>query len=121
MPLIGALYWPLTHRTQHARRVEADHGLYALRFAGREEIRQPEQWYAMNRATNLEGWQAAMDLNAIAGFNFVYGDRAQNIAFVHNSRAARCAPRAGTGKSACPGTERSNLGPDPSFRANPRC
>lgn len=123
VPLIGALYWPLTRTvrsTAHGPVLETDHGLYALRFAGHEEIRQPEQWYAMNRATNLEGWQAAMDLNAIASFNFVYGDRAGNIAFVHNSRSPLRAP-GWDWKKRLPG-DRSDLIWDQtqSFRANPQ-
>jgi penicillin amidase/acyl-homoserine-lactone acylase len=123
VPLIGSLYWPLTQTvrsTVHGPVLETDHGLYALRFAGHKEIRQPEQWYAMNRATDLEGWQAAMDLNAIASFNFVYGDRAGNIAFVHNSRSPLRAP-GWDWKKRLPG-DRSDLiwEQTQSFRANPQ-
>lgn len=90
VPLIGALSWPLTRTVLHSVHgpvLETDHGLYALRFAGYQEIRQPEQWYAMNRAETLADWQRAMDLSAIASFNFIYGDREGNIGFIHNSRS----------------------------------
>ena len=123
IPLIGALYWPLTQTvrsTVHGPVLETDHGLYALRFAGHREIRQPEQWYAMNRATNLEAWQAAMDLNAIASFNFVYGDRAGNIAFVHNSRSPLRTP-GWDWKKRLPGDRSDLIWEDTqSFRANPQ-
>ena len=48
-----------------------DHGVYAIRYAGMDEMKQVEQWLAMNKAKNFEEWQAAIALNYIQSFNFV--------------------------------------------------
>ena len=102
--LLGNLYWTVEREileTRHGPVLETDHGLYAFRFPGHREIRQPEQWYRMNRATNFEEWRAAMGIGAIASFNFVYGDADGHIGLFHNSRSP-VARLAGTGRSACP-------------------
>ena len=88
--LLGNLYWTVEREileTRHGPALETDHGLYAFRFPGHREIRQPEQWYRMNRATNFEEWRAAMGIGAIASFNFVYGDADGHIGLFHNSRS----------------------------------
>ncbi len=69
--------------------LRTDAGSFALRFAGHREIRQVEQWYRLNRARNLGEFKQAMRMQALASLNFVYGDRAGNIFFVHNSLSPR--------------------------------
>jgi penicillin amidase/acyl-homoserine-lactone acylase len=49
------------------------------------EIRQVEQWLALSEATSFEEWQAAMALQYIASFNFVYANEDGVIHFVHNA------------------------------------
>ncbi|MEP4484522.1 MAG: acylase [Halioglobus sp.] len=86
--LFGFLPWSVTEvalSSKHGPVLETDHGTYAVRYAGRGEVRQVEQWLAMNKASNLEEWMSAMRMHAFASFNFVYADVEGNILFLHNS------------------------------------
>ena len=73
-------------RSVHGPVIEAEHGTYALRYAGRDEVRQLEQYYRLNKATNFADFQKAMSLNALPSINYVYADKAGNIAFIHNAQ-----------------------------------
>lgn len=93
--LFGHFYWTVEREiaeSVHGPVLRTEHGTYALRFPGYREIRQPEQWYRMNRARNFDEWRAAMDFGAIASFNFVYGDAEGHIGLFHNSRSPLRAP-----------------------------
>ena len=92
LKLFGDLYIPIPRMlltSKHGPALETDHGLYAVRFAGMNEIRQPAQWLAMNKANDLKSFKEAMSMQAIVSFNFVYGDKDGNIFFLHNSRSPR--------------------------------
>ena len=56
-----------------------------LRGALRRHRRNPqvEQWLAMSAARNFEEWQAAIALQHIASFNFVYANADGDIHFIH--------------------------------------
>ena len=87
--LWGFLPWSSTQtvlRSAHGPVLQTGHGTYAVRYAGMGEVRQIEQWMAMNRATNFNEWRNAMRRHAFASFNFVYADKDGNIMFVHNSQ-----------------------------------
>ena len=73
-------------RSAHGPVLEAKHGTYALRYAGMGEIRQLEQYYRLNKATDLDEFMDAMALNALPSINYVYADEAGNIAFIHNGQ-----------------------------------
>ena len=75
------LWW-----SRHGPVVRSDHGDYAIRYSGMDQIGQVEQWYGMNRATNLDEWMAAMEQNAISSINAIYADREGRIAYVYNAR-----------------------------------
>lgn len=76
---------PLKH-SEHGPVIEADHGTYAVRYAGMGEIRQLEQYYRLNKANDLEQFLAAMSLNALPSINYIYADRTGDIAFIHNGQ-----------------------------------
>lgn len=76
----------------HGPVMETSHGHYAVRVAGRQQIRQPEQWLRMNKARSFEEWRSALAMQSFASFNFVYADRDGNIAFVHNARMPKRLP-----------------------------
>lgn len=87
--LFGPFQYPAKRRvlrSKHGPVIEADHGTYALRYAGMGEIRQLEQYYRLNRATNLTEFMDAMALNALPSINYVYADRDDNIGFIHNAQ-----------------------------------
>lgn len=69
----------------HGPVLQTRHGTYAVRYSGWDRrIRAVEQWYRMNKATNLEQWQAAMAIAAIPMFNTTYADK-DNIFYVYNA------------------------------------
>lgn len=89
LKLVGNFYLPIPRTalaSVHGPTLETGHGTYALRFAGYKEMRQPMQWMAMNKARNLREFKAAMAMQAIVSFNYVYADKTGNIYFLHNGR-----------------------------------
>ncbi|MEM9841504.1 MAG: acylase, partial [Pseudomonadota bacterium] len=73
-------------RTPHGPVIEAAHGTYAVRYAGMGEIRQLEQYVRLNLATDWDAFNAAMGLNALPSINYIYADKAGNVAFIHNGQ-----------------------------------
>ena len=93
--LFGPFRWTVERevlRSVHGPAIRTDHGTYAVRYAGMGEIRQLEQYYRMNRARDFDEWQRAMRLQAIPSINFVYADRAGNVAYYYNARIPRREP-----------------------------
>jgi acyl-homoserine-lactone acylase len=81
--------WSVTreiYRSVHGPVFKTDHGTYAIRYAGMNEIAQIEQWLAMNKAQNFAEWRSAIALNTISSFNFVYANADGDIYFIHNSQ-----------------------------------
>jgi len=73
-------------RSAHGPVLETDHGVFAIRYAGMGEWRQPLQYWRLNRARTIEEWRAAIATHAIPSLNYVYADRGGNIGFVHNGQ-----------------------------------
>jgi acyl-homoserine-lactone acylase len=95
LKLWGFLPWSVSRevlRSAHGPALRTDHGVYAIRYAGIDEMKQVEQWLAMNKAKNFEEWQAAVALNHIQSFNFVYANRHGDIHFIHNAQLPVRAP-----------------------------
>ena len=61
--------------SEHGPVLRTEHGTYAIRYAGMGELRQIEQWYRMNQATNFAQWREAMAMKSFASFNFAYADK----------------------------------------------
>lgn len=86
--LFGPFAWPVARLvlgSVHGPVLQTEHGVYAIAYAGKDELRAVEQWYRMNRAKSLADWQAAMAMNAIPSLNTIYGDREGHIGFVYNA------------------------------------
>ena len=62
------------------------HGTYAIRYSGMGDIRQVEQWYRMNKATNMDEFMEAMKIQGIASLNVGYADKEGNIAYFYNGK-----------------------------------
>ena len=73
-------------RTIHGPVIEGKNDTYALRYAGMGEIRQLEQYYRLNQASNLDEFMVAMRMNALPSINYIYADRESNIGFIHNAQ-----------------------------------
>lgn len=87
--LFGPFSLPVTRhikRSRHGPVVEARHGTYAVRYAGMGEIRQLEQYYRLNQATDWDSFDQAMALNALPSINYVYADKSGRIALIHNGQ-----------------------------------
>lgn len=87
--LIGLLEWTFEREllwSIHGPAVRTDSGAVALRVAGWGDAGQVTQWYAMNRARNLNEWRTAMARQAIPVFNTVYADGQGHIYYVYNAR-----------------------------------
>jgi len=87
--LIGPFMYPAKRRvlrSQHGPVIEGQNQSYALRYTGINEIRQLEQYYRLDQASNRQEFFAAMELNALPSINYVYADSDDNIAFIHNAQ-----------------------------------
>lgn len=60
-------------------------GVYALRYAGIDSIESLEQYYRITKAQDFAQWQKAMALQGIPATNFIYADKAGNIADWYNA------------------------------------
>jgi len=85
--LWGPLFWTV-HRpllwSAHGPVFKTDHGVFALRYAGMNEVRQSLQYYRLDKAENRDQWLAAMRLQALPSINYIYADEQGNIGYVYN-------------------------------------
>ena len=73
-------------RSKHGPVIKAEHGTYAIRYAGMNEARQMNQYYALNKAKNWDEFNAGMAMNALPSINYIYADKDGNVAFIHNGQ-----------------------------------
>lgn len=64
--------------------VKNDNGVFAFKMGVFAEIRAVEQWYEMNKATNLEEFKEVLSDIRIPSFNIVYADRFSDIFYMSN-------------------------------------
>jgi penicillin amidase/acyl-homoserine-lactone acylase len=84
-PLIWTVHRPVLF-SAHGPVFRTDHGVFAVRYAGMNEIRQVLQYYRLNKARNLDEWKAAMRLQALPSINYIYADERGNIGYVYNGQ-----------------------------------
>lgn len=73
-------------KSAHGPAVINARGAFAVRYAGIDSIASVEQYYRITRARNLTEWQAAMAKQDVPATNFIYADKAGNIAYIYNAR-----------------------------------
>ena len=86
--IFGPIQWTVERDakySQHGPVLEVGDKSYALRFSGMKDIKQVNQWYAMNKSQSIEDWISAMKKRSIVSFNGVFADKEGNIFFLHNS------------------------------------
>ncbi len=66
--------------------VKNDKGYFAFDLGALHDLRAPDQWYQMNKASNWNEFKAALDMMAIPGFNIVYADKDNNIFYAGNAK-----------------------------------
>lgn len=85
---VGPLVLPIRRtilRSEHGPVIRNDKGYFAIRYGGIDRLDQLDAYYRLNKARNLEEWQAQLARMAIPSTNFVYADEAGNIAYVYNA------------------------------------
>ena len=70
--------------SKHGPVIIAKHGTYAIRYSGHDLIGQIEQWYKMNKSTNMSEFKSSMAMMQIPMFNTVYADKTGNIFYIYN-------------------------------------
>ena len=87
MKIFGPIKWTVKREAKysvHGPVLEVADKNYALKFSGMEDIKQVNQWFAMNKANLLEEWIDAMRCDLLFLFNGVFADR-EDIFSLHNS------------------------------------
>lgn len=87
--IFGPILWTVKRDVLwsiHGPVLETDHGSFAINYAGKQEIRQSNQYLAMNKARNFGEWQTAMRMQALPSINFVYADARGNIGLLSNGQ-----------------------------------
>lgn len=69
----------------HGPVLDLKHGVYAIRYAAMDEIRQIEQWFKMNKSENFSDWEDAIKLRYIPSLNCMYADNSGNIFYIYNA------------------------------------
>jgi penicillin amidase/acyl-homoserine-lactone acylase len=85
--LFGPLIWTVHRDVLYAAQgpvLKTDHGVFAIRYAGMNEVRQVLQYYRLNKARNRDEWLAAMRLQALPSINYIYADETGTIGYVYN-------------------------------------
>ena len=83
----GPLVWTVHREVLWAEQgpvLKTKQGVFAIRYAGMEDVRPPLEYFRLNKAANLEEWRAALRLQAIPSLNFVYADEKGNIGYIYN-------------------------------------
>ena len=73
-------------RSAHGPALVTARGAFAVRYAGIDNIQSLEQYYRITKAQDFAQWQAAMALQGVPATNFIYADKAGNIALWYNAK-----------------------------------
>lgn len=82
-PLVWTAHREVLHSV-HGPVLKNSQGAFAFRYAGIDEVRQPIEYFRLNKARDLAEWRAAMQLQALPSLNFVYADEKGNIGYIYN-------------------------------------
>ena len=64
--------------------IRNEHGLFAIRYAGQDDLKGVEAFYRLNKARSYEAFTAALAMGAIPSLDFVYADKTGRIANIYN-------------------------------------
>ncbi len=71
-------------RSEQGPVIRNESGLYAVRYAGENDLRGVEAFYRLNRARDYAGFSDVLASGAIPSLDFVYADRGGQIAGIYN-------------------------------------
>ncbi|EAQ95905.1 penicillin acylase family protein [Congregibacter litoralis] len=86
--LFGPFRWTFSeplYASRHGPVLKLDHGTFAIRWSGMGEIRTLDQYLALNKATSMAEFEAALAIGSQPSINQVYADREGNIAHYYNA------------------------------------
>jgi penicillin amidase/acyl-homoserine-lactone acylase len=72
-------------RSVHGPVIRNARGLFAVHYAGQDDIRAIEAFFHLNKAQTFDAFNAALAEGAIPSFAFVYADRAGRIESLYNA------------------------------------
>lgn len=74
------------YESEYGPTFKTDDGVFAWRFMVGKSIKMAEQWFEMNKASNLNEFKKALEIRGLASLNIVYADKDDNIYFLSNGR-----------------------------------
>lgn len=77
--------WQTIYRSKHGPVIKNDNGVFAIRYAGIDDLGQLDAYYRLNKAENLAEWRNIMARMEVPSTNFIYADAADNIAYIYNA------------------------------------
>lgn len=86
---LGAIRIPVRRKIpvcEYGPVFKTKHGWYALRYPSASDIRGAEEWFKMNKATNLAEFQQVLKMDALPLFNTTYGDKEGNVFFISDGK-----------------------------------
>ncbi|ALE17231.1 Penicillin amidase family protein [Altererythrobacter epoxidivorans] len=75
----------MVYRSVHGPVIKNDKGYFAIRYGGIDNLGQLDAYYRLNKAKTLDEWQTQLARMDIPSTNFIYADKAGNIAYVYNA------------------------------------
>ncbi|WP_286828943.1 MULTISPECIES: penicillin acylase family protein [Kordiimonas] len=84
----GPIRWTFRepiYRSAHGPVFKSEKGAFAVRWAGMNEMRTLEEMIALNKARSRHDFEAALAMMAMPSINYVYADKAGNIAHYYNA------------------------------------
>ncbi len=82
---VGPIRLPVTKKFYLSKQgtvIKNKDGYYAIRFPANMDIAGTEQLYHMNKSTNFEEYNAALEMGHFAGTNNIYADGEGNIQYI---------------------------------------
>jgi acyl-homoserine-lactone acylase len=72
-------------RSAHGPVVRNARGVFAVRYAGIDQLNMVTQYYRIQKAQNFAEWRTAMSGQGVPATNFIYADREGNIGLFYNA------------------------------------
>lgn len=79
-------------RSKYGPAIVNAQGAFAVRYGGIDRLDSLEQYYRITHARDFGEWRAAMAIGGVPATNFIYADRAGNIAYWYNAAIPLRAP-----------------------------
>ena len=64
--------------------IRNERGLFAIRYAGQDDLKGVEAFYRMNKARSYESFTDALAMGSIPSLDFIYADKSGRIANIYN-------------------------------------